>query len=103
MDYLELIEKQSSTWGLSLGEAERDLLLVYARLLASYDQANVIGTRDLDSIVLHHVLDSLSCFLFEPLSKASRLADVGSGGGSSGDPDQVSEAGSTDDAYRIYR
>ncbi len=55
-------------------------------MLASYDRANVIGTRDLDGILLSHVLDSLSCFVYEPLFRAGRLADVGSGGGLPGIP-----------------
>jgi len=46
----------------------------------------VIGTRDLDRILLDHVLDSLSCFLQTPLSEARRIADVGSGGGLPGIP-----------------
>ena len=86
MDLPDVLDAQASAWGLALGTPERDLLLDYARLLASYERANVIGTRDLDSIVLHHVLDSLSCFLFKPLSRAGRMADVGSGGGLPGLP-----------------
>jgi 16S rRNA (guanine527-N7)-methyltransferase len=39
--------------------------------------------------VLHHILDSLSCFLFGPLSGAGRLADVGSGGGLPGMPIRI--------------
>jgi 16S rRNA (guanine527-N7)-methyltransferase len=35
---------------------------------------------------LDHVLDSLSCFLHDPLWEAGRLADVGSGGGLPGIP-----------------
>jgi len=61
----------------------------YARLLARYDCANVIGTRDLDRIMMDHVLDSLSCFLHEPLCRAGRLADVGSGGGLPGIPIKI--------------
>jgi 16S rRNA (guanine527-N7)-methyltransferase len=75
-----------SAWGLILGGAERKLLMDYAGLLASYEQSNVIGTKDLNSILLNHILDSLSCFLFEPLYRARRLADVGSGGGLPGVP-----------------
>jgi 16S rRNA (guanine527-N7)-methyltransferase len=60
--------------------------LEYARILASYERANVIGTRGLDHILLDHVLDSLSCFLHGPLSRAGRLADIGSGGGLPGIP-----------------
>jgi 16S rRNA (guanine527-N7)-methyltransferase len=49
----------------------------------------VIGTKDLDEIILSHVLDSLSCFLFRPIFHAGRLADVGSGGGLPGVPIKI--------------
>ena len=81
-----MLEEQAAEWGVRPGDEQLDLLLRYARLLASYDRANVIGTRELDRIVLDHVLDSLSCFLHEPLMEAGRIADVGSGGGLPGIP-----------------
>ncbi len=83
---MELLEAQATAWGVRLGERELERLLEHSRLLASYDRANVIGTRDLERIVLDHVLDSLSCFLHAPLWEARRLADVGSGGGLPGIP-----------------
>ena len=86
MKCLDLIEAQAAEWGVSLDEVLLDGLLWYGRLLASYDRANVIGTRDLERIMLDHVLDSLSCFLHKPLMGAGRLADVGSGGGLPGIP-----------------
>jgi 16S rRNA (guanine527-N7)-methyltransferase len=86
MKSLELLEAQAATWGVRLDDRRLDLLLRYARLLASYEKANVIGTRDLDRILLDHVLDSLSCFIHRPLWDAGRLADVGSGGGLPGIP-----------------
>jgi 16S rRNA (guanine527-N7)-methyltransferase len=86
MQSLELLETQATAWGVRLDEGKLDRLLEYSRLLASYGRANVIGTRDLDRILLDHVLDSLSCFLHEPLWEAVRLADVGSGGGLPGIP-----------------
>jgi 16S rRNA (guanine527-N7)-methyltransferase len=89
MDSLSLLEEQASAWGLRLDRGRREHLLEYAGLLASYDRANVIGTRDLDGILLAHVLDSLSCFLHEPLLRAGRLADVGSGGGLPGIPIKI--------------
>lgn len=58
-----------------------NLLHDYARLLSSYDRANVIGTRDPDRVLLDHILDSLGCLLFPPVAKAFDFADVGSGGG----------------------
>src|ERR687897_2546799 len=86
MDSISLLDEQVAAWGLRLDRGRREHLLEYARLLASYNRANVIGTRDLDAILLAHVLDSLSCFLYRPLFGASRLADVGSGGGLPGIP-----------------
>jgi 16S rRNA (guanine527-N7)-methyltransferase len=89
MDTLSLMELQAGAWGLPLGQDRRGRLQEYARYLALYDRANVIGTRDLDRILLDHVLDSLSCFLHEPLLRARRLADVGSGGGLPGIPIKI--------------
>jgi 16S rRNA (guanine527-N7)-methyltransferase len=86
MESLELLEAQAAEWGVSLDDRQLDQLLRYGRLLATYEKANVIGARDLDRILLDHVLDSLSCFLHEPLWEAGRLADVGSGGGLPGIP-----------------
>lgn len=91
MDYPELVGRQAGAWGLVLGGPQRDLLMDYARLLAAYDRSNVIGTKDFERIVLDHVLDSLSCFLFGPLSGAGRLADVGSGGGLPGIPIKIAK------------
>src|SRR5215208_7252742 len=83
---MKSLEAQAAAWGVRLDNGRLDRLLKYARLLASYEKANVIGTRDLDRILLDHVLDSLSCFLHQPLWEARRLADVGSGGGLPGIP-----------------
>jgi 16S rRNA (guanine527-N7)-methyltransferase len=82
----ELLGAQAAEWGLHLDEKQLESLLRYARLLATYNKANVIGTRDPDRILLDHVLDSLSCYLHEPLLEAGRIADVGSGGGLPGIP-----------------
>ena len=81
METVRLLELQAAAWGLELSGDQRVRLVDFARLLGTYDQANVIGTRELRGILLDHILDSLSCFLFEPLVGAQRLADVGSGGG----------------------
>src|SRR5918992_3498930 len=89
MDALGLIEAQAAAWGLRMCHDRRGHLQEYARLLASYDLANVIGTRDVNKILIDHVLDSLSCFLHEALFSAGRLADVGSGGGLPGIPIKI--------------
>ena len=76
-------------WGLQIDGNRQQRLLEYAHILASYNKANVIGTRDVDRIVVAHVLDSLSCFLYRPLFYAERFADVGSGGGLPGIPIKI--------------
>jgi len=91
MDSLSILDAQVDDWGLHLDHARRDRLLEYARLLASYDRANVIGTKDEGRIVVDHVLDSLSCLLYGPLSKARQFVDVGSGGGLPGIPIKIME------------
>jgi 16S rRNA (guanine527-N7)-methyltransferase len=93
MGALGLMEVQAAAWGLCLGDERRGHLEQYAGLLARYDRANVIGTRDVDRILVDHVLDSLSCFLHEPLFRAGRLADVGSGGGLPGIPIEIVRPG----------
>lgn len=97
MDELELVRMQAAAWGLRLDEERLARLEAFARLLAGYDEANVIGTREVGKILLDHVLDSLSCFLCRELARVGRLADVGAGGGLPGIPIKicVPEAGVT--------
>lgn len=88
-DAFGLMEAQAAAWGLRLGHERRWHLKEYAGLLAHYDRANVIGARDVDTVLVDHVIDSLSCFMHEPLYRAGRLADVGSGGGLPGIPIKI--------------
>jgi 16S rRNA (guanine527-N7)-methyltransferase len=91
MDAFGALRLQAAHWGLSLDPSQLARLEGYARLLRDYEEANVIGTRELRGVVLDHVLDSLSCFLFEPLGAARSLVDVGSGGGLPGVPIKIAE------------
>ncbi len=93
MDALGLLRLQAADWGLSLPLDRLVRLERYAWFLRDYEEANVIGTRELHGIILDHILDSLSCFLSEPLGAARRLADVGSGGGLPGVPIKIVEPG----------
>lgn len=89
MDSISLMAAQVVAWGLPIDGDKRRRLLEFAHVLASYDKANVIGSRDVDRIMVAHVIDSLSCFLYRPLIHAGRLADVGSGGGLPGIPIKI--------------
>ena len=83
------LERQLAAWGLPLGAERIELLLRYARMLAAYEGANIVGERDPSALLLDHVLDSLSCYLVEALRVARRVADVGSGGGLPGVPIKI--------------
>src|SRR5215210_8514551 len=93
MDAPGTLRLQAASWGLSLHPLRLARLEKFARLLSDHEEANVIGTRDLRGVILDHVLDSLSCLLFEPLSAAGSLVDVGSGGGLPGVPIKIVEPG----------
>lgn len=83
---MEIFERQLELWGVELGREELARLERYTGELATYERANVIGTRETNRVWLDHVLDSLSCLLYEPLRRMSSLIDVGSGGGLPGIP-----------------
>lgn len=85
-DGIEVFREQLDEWGLRLKDPAVETLLRYARRLSSYREANVVGTKDLRRLLLEHVLDSLSCLLYEPLRGVRRVVDVGSGGGLPGVP-----------------
>lgn len=86
MSSIDTLRAQASAWGLTIGRHEIDRLVRFAEFLAGYEEANVIGTRDFDSVVLDHIADSLSCLLSGAFDEAGKLVDVGSGGGLPGLP-----------------
>lgn len=75
-----------SAWGIGERLHGMKSFVAFSEMLASYERANIIGTRDFDRVLLDHVLDSLACLLFEPARDAGDIADVGSGGGLPGLP-----------------
>ncbi|MCA1729155.1 MAG: 16S rRNA (guanine(527)-N(7))-methyltransferase RsmG, partial [Actinobacteria bacterium] len=83
---LEQLRLQCGEWGLELKESKLRLLDLYAGLLANYSLANVIGVRDVEKILLEHILDSLSCLTVEYLRSANSTVDIGTGGGLPGVP-----------------
>jgi 16S rRNA (guanine527-N7)-methyltransferase len=86
MAAMEQLRLQAHDWGIRLGRSQLSLLSDYADLLARYELANVIGTRDRDKIILEHLSDALSCYTVEDLRWANSVIDIGSGGGLPGVP-----------------
>ena len=83
---LNLLRDQVLRWGLDLSSEQLGLLEAYADLLSAYTQANVIGTRDCDRIILEHIADALSCSVVPQLTAGKHMIDIGSGGGLPGLP-----------------
>lgn len=82
----ELLILQVKEWGISLSPEQLAPLRRYAELLASYTEANIIGTKDIPSLILDHILDSLSCLVLENAGIGEMVIDVGAGGGLPGIP-----------------
>lgn len=78
--------RQVRAWGLDLSTGQIGVLHDFGRRLSDYSEANVIGTRSFERIMEDHVLDSLSCLLYQGLDRAESLVDVGSGAGLPGIP-----------------
>ena len=83
---LEKFRIQCEDWGIELDASQLSLFSTYADELVGYELANVIGTRDRDSIILDHLLDSISCLTITGLQSNGSLIDVGAGGGLPGIP-----------------
>lgn len=88
---LELFRAQAEAWALNIEERALKTLMGFVELLRDYNESNVVGTKDFSQLLFDHVLDSLSCFLFEPLCNAAKVIDVGSGGGLPGIPLKITE------------
>lgn len=86
MTAIEQLRVQARSWGIELDHSRLSLLGEYADLLAGYELANVIGTKDRKQIVLEHLVDSLSCLAAEDVQCNGSLIDVGTGGGLPGIP-----------------
>ena len=90
---IEQLRLQSADWGLELECSQISLLSTYADLLAEYELANVIGTKDREKIILEHLTDALSCFVVEDLRRATCIIDVGTGAGLPGIPLAIAQSG----------
>lgn len=87
----ELLKRQAAEWDIFLDGAQVEALERFSKILDEYTVANVIGTKGFSKILEDHVLDSLSCMIFEGFKEASSLLDVGSGAGLPGIPLKIAQ------------
>ena len=80
----ERLEKGLQQLGLDISADTQQKLIDYLQLMLKWNKAyNLTAIRDLDSMVIRHVLDSLSIL---PYIKAGPVLDVGTGPGLPGIP-----------------
>lgn len=88
MDNKQKLQEGLAALGLTLTTAQQLLLLEYVALLKKWNGTyNLTALRDEQTMISHHILDSLT--LLPYIEQASTLMDVGSGGGMPGIPAAV--------------
>ncbi|KPN72173.1 16S rRNA (guanine(527)-N(7))-methyltransferase RsmG [Neisseria sp. 83E34] len=88
MDNKQQLQAGLQEMGLSLTTAQQLLLLEYVALLKKWNSTyNLTALRDENTMISHHVLDSLT--LLPYVKDAKTLMDVGSGGGMPGIPTAI--------------
>jgi 16S rRNA (guanine527-N7)-methyltransferase len=82
-----VIENVITRYFSSLSEVQKDQI---SKLKPVYEEwnsrINVISRKDMDNFMVHHVLHSLSIAKFISFSPATRILDIGTGGGFPGIP-----------------
>lgn len=80
----DFFESQLKAMGLSMPEIMQQKALDFLRFLQKWNRAyNLTAIHDFDTMITHHLLDSLS---IAPYVRGERILDVGSGAGFPGIP-----------------
>ncbi len=83
---LEKLKRGAGVFGPSLSEKQLEEFDIFAAaLLNGNKKANLVGAADADTLLSHHLLDSLSCLVALP-ADSPRIMDIGSGAGLPGLP-----------------
>ncbi len=83
---LEKLKTGAGVFGLFLSAKQLERFGIFANaLLNGNKKANLVGTADYETLLSHHLLDSLSCLIAIP-EKRLRVLDIGSGAGLPGVP-----------------
>lgn len=88
MDNKQKLQEGLQGLGLTLSTAQQLLLLEYVALLKKWNSTyNLTALRNEETMISHHILDSLT--LLPYVQNAQTLMDVGSGGGMPGIPTAI--------------
>ena len=86
-DLPSLLQTSSESIGISLGQEQIDLFLLYLRELQTWNRSfNLTRITTDEEIIIKHFVDSLAGLTVEPIHQSARFLDIGTGAGFPGIP-----------------
>lgn len=86
-DVEELLRRGAAKLGIQLTHGQRRKTLCYLGMIQEYNRRlNLVGTSDPESLVLKHILDSLTGLTVLKERSLAKIIDIGTGGGLPGIP-----------------
>lgn len=84
---LEKLRSGAATFGVKLSKKQLAIFSSYDELLREANaRINLIGPADTDTVLVRHLLDSLSCLVVARIKPGAKVVDIGSGAGLPGIP-----------------
>lgn len=88
--YYDVLTIAASNVELEINEEKYDQFLKYKDLLKDWNEkVNLTAITEDEQIIKKHFIDSMKIFQFEPLKKAKKVIDIGTGGGFPGIPMKI--------------
>lgn len=93
-DVEELLREGAAELGIQLTHKQRRKALHYLAMIQEYNRRlNLVGTSDAETLVLKHILDSLTGLAVLKERSLTRIIDIGTGGGLPGIPLAITQPG----------
>jgi 16S rRNA (guanine527-N7)-methyltransferase len=84
---LERLRAGAATFNVALSDKQLEEFAIYSTLLrAANTRTNLVSQADPETVLVSHILDSLSCLVAVEIEAGQRIIDVGSGAGLPGIP-----------------
>lgn len=88
--YYDILSIAASDIGLELDETKYNQFIKYKDLLKEWNEkVNLTAITEDEQIIKKHFIDSMKIFKFQPLKQASKIIDIGTGGGFPGIPMRI--------------
>ncbi|QGU96748.1 16S rRNA (guanine(527)-N(7))-methyltransferase RsmG [Clostridium bovifaecis] len=89
-EYYDMLSIAANNVGLEFNNERYNQFIKYKDLLKDWNEkVNLTAITEDEEIIKKHFIDSMKIFKFEPLKKAKRVIDIGTGGGFPGIPMKI--------------